>query len=263
MAPAAKTAPLKAPAGFIGFELDLMKAVIDQLVPKLDGMSEAPLTFENVEKLPNGQGVYQLLHKGGVKYVGKTDAKAGLKSRLRGHVFKFMHRENIKPEDIHFRAAQIYVLTAIDVETDLIAHYKPEWNGSSFGSNDPGRKREATDKPSDGFDVQFPVRIDIPGEFVPAGKQTVHAVVSRLKQALPYCLRYETADAKPNPRSYLDRPHADHAASSLVIPAGPQTVRSILKIVLGALPSGWQATQFPSHVILYKEAVTYTHGSII
>ena len=31
-------------------------------------------------------------------------------------------------------------------------------------------------------------------------------------------------------------------------------------MILSALPQGWQATYFPSHVILYKEDEDYVHG---
>ena len=40
-------------AGFIAFELDLMKAVMDQLVPSLDTLDGAPLTIENAIALPD------------------------------------------------------------------------------------------------------------------------------------------------------------------------------------------------------------------
>jgi len=43
--------------GFIAFELDLMKAVLDQLVPSLDAMDGAPLTRESAMELPDAQGV--------------------------------------------------------------------------------------------------------------------------------------------------------------------------------------------------------------
>lgn len=79
-------------AGFIAFELDLMKAVMDQLVPTLDTLDGAPLTQQNASALPDAQGVYMLLHAGTVRYVGKTDAQAGLRTRLTRHVTKFEHR---------------------------------------------------------------------------------------------------------------------------------------------------------------------------
>lgn len=251
------------PVGFIGFEINLMKAVLDQITLALADMEGAPLTIENVATLPNRQGVYQLVHQGVVKYVGKTDADAGLNSRLRGHVKKFQQRQRIKPEDVYYRAAQIYVLTAVDIETDLIKKYRAEWNGSSFGSNDPGRRREETNKPVDGFDMQFPIDIDLSGTLVKSGAQTVHAVLVSLKRNLPYCFRYETADEKPNAQSYLKRPHPDQLISNILIADHAMTVRDLLKLIVAALPPGWQATKFASHVILYKETRAYVHGMLI
>jgi hypothetical protein len=37
----------------------------------------------------------------------------------------------------------------------------------------------------------------------------------------------------------------------------------IMRLILKALPAGWQATEFVSHVILYKEHRTYMHGTPI
>jgi hypothetical protein len=92
-------------AGFVAFELDLMKAVMDQLVPSLDGLNGAPLTLANASDLPDAQGVYLLIHDGAVRYVGKTDAQAGLRTRLVRHARKFEQRRNIKPEDVMFSAS--------------------------------------------------------------------------------------------------------------------------------------------------------------
>ena len=250
--------------GFREFELDLMKAVLDQLIPCLDSMDGELLTLANVESLPEAQGIYQLIHAGNVKYIGKTDADAGLKKRLARHVLKFVNRHNIKPEDVHFKAVHIYVLTAMDVESELIKYYKskkikPEWNGSSFGSNDPGRERETTNKPPDGFDAQFPINIDLPVDVVPAGTHTIHEVLWRLKEALPYAFRYETTKKKSS-RAYRTDPHPDYLSSFITVPSGEVTVRQLLHQMVTSLPTGWQATAFTSHIILYRESKIYKHG---
>lgn len=248
-------------AGFTAFELDLMKAVLDQLVPRLDNMEGAPLTLENAAGLPDAQGVYILMHEGLVRYVGKTDAEAGLRTRLIRHVRKFEQRNNIQSTDVTFKAAQVFVLTAMDVESRLIAHYSAEWNGSGFGSNDPGRERETTNKPEQGFDARFPINIDLPTEALAPGSYTVHEALMALKLNLPYTLRYETT-AKGS-HAFRLKPHPDYVAHQVTIPARPITVRQILKIIVTALPVGWQATEFVSHVILYKETRNYLHGKAI
>jgi hypothetical protein len=248
-------------SGFIAFELDLMKAVMDQLVPALDALPGAPLTHANADGLPDAQGVYLLLHEGVVRYVGKTDAQAGLRTRLVRHVRKFEQRRNIKPDDVMFKAAQVLVLTAMDVESRLIAHYGAEWNGSGFGSNDPGRERETTNKPDQGFDARFPIEIDAPVAILQAGEYTVLDALIAIKEALPYTLRYEVRGK--GSRAYRLAPHPDYAACKVTIPPGPTTVRALLKSIVAALPPGWQATEFVSHVILYKEARAYAHGKPI
>lgn len=75
-------------------------------------------------------------------------------------------------------------VTAMDVESRLIAHYGAEWNGSGFGSNDPGRERETTNKPEQGFDARFPIDIDLPVEILAPGDYTVDDALIALKEAL-------------------------------------------------------------------------------
>jgi len=249
--------------GFLRFELNLMRAMLDQLVPALDAMDAAALTTANIQQIPDAQGVYQLLHDGKAKYIGKTDAQAGLRVRLMRHRRKFLHRREITDEDVTFRAVQVFVLTAIDVETELISHYdtKQHWNTSGFGSNDPGQERETTNKPPEGFDAQFPINIDLMDSFVPAGEYSVADLLRRLKAALPYTFRYQTAGSGSGRRNLS--PHPDFVAARVTVPPGLHTTRELVRLALAVLPPGWQATEFVSHVILYKENRTYIHGRAI
>ena len=246
--------------GFLAFELDLMGAVMNQLIPTLDAMGSAPLTLDNAQALPDAQGVYLLIHDGEVRYVGKTDADAGLRTRLARHARKFEQRRNVRPEDVQFKAAQILVLTAMDIEAKLIAHYGSEWNGSGFGSNDPGRERETTNKPEQGFDARFPIDIDSPIEVLEPGQMTAHCALVALKIALPYTLRFELKPGSKGSHAFRTRPHPDLLAALITVPAGPLTVRDAIRLITAALPAGWQATYFVSHVILYKESRQYAHG---
>jgi len=249
--------------GFIAFELDLMGAVMNQLVPTLDAMESAPLSMANAQSLPDAQGVYLLIYDREVRYVGKTDAEAGLRTRLARHARKFEQRRNVRPEDVSFKAAQILVLTAMDIETKVISHYGSEWNGSGFGSNDPGRNRELTDKPEQGFDARFPIDIDMPLEIIPPGETTVHNALIALKIALPYTLRYEIEPGARGSHAFRLSPHPDMPAANLQLPVGPISVRDAMRLIVTALPAGWQATYFVSHLILYKEDQQYTHGTRI
>ena len=151
----------------------------------------------------------------------------------------------------------------MDIESRVIAHYGSEWNGSGFGSNDPGRERETTNKPEQGFDALFPIDIDTPLSILQPGETTVHQALVSLKVALPYTLRYELEPGARGSHAYRTRPNIDLPASTVTIPDHPLTIREALQFLVRALPNGWQATYFVSHVILYKENRTYTHGTKI
>lgn len=245
--------------GLITFELDLLGAVINELQPGLDAMTAEPLTVASVNGLPNEAGVYLLLHRGEVAYVGKTDSKKGLAERLLDHAKKVQNRHSLDPADVTYKAARVYVMTPMAIEKKLIDHFGPAWNGSSFGSHDPGRERETTNKPAKGFDSQFPIDIDRPLGFLLPGSHTVHSLLIALKEGLTCYFRFETMRPRYS-LGYKVAPHPDYTASSVTIPNVPVTTRDVLKLVVGALPHGWQATLFPSHVILYKESRAYRHG---
>jgi hypothetical protein len=253
--------------GFKEFEFDLPSALLRDIIRLLDGMPTGVLSPSVTQQIPEAQGVYQLFCDGELVYIGKTDAEAGLRTRLTRHSNKILHRPSLAGNAVTFKAAQILVFTAMDLETQLINHYRGAmgqvaWNGSGFGSNDPGRKREETDKAPDGFDAVHPINIDVPGEYVPIGTAAVAAVLGRLKSVLPYTLRYETLRGT-NGRALRGNPHADLTATEVTIEEPQQTVRGLMQQIVAALGPAWQATAFPSHVILYKEQKAYTHGVIL
>ena len=151
-------------AGFEEFEFDLPDALLTHLIQALDGMAGTPLLPANVQEIPEAQGVYQLSLKGEIVYIGKTDADAGLRARLERHAWTIQHRRNLGPEDVTFKALRVFVFTAVDLETQLIRHYRSSspvaWNDSGFGSNDPGRERDTTNAKPEGFDSLFPIDFD-------------------------------------------------------------------------------------------------------
>src|SRR5262245_12661752 len=95
--------------GFLDFELDLMEAVKRQLLPALaiDKLPPALLTQENIDRLPNTQGLYILRERGNVRYIGKTSSDSGLKERLSRHRKKVRHRKGINPDDITYQAVHV------------------------------------------------------------------------------------------------------------------------------------------------------------
>lgn len=225
-------------------------------------MSAAPLSQEYVTALADGQGVYQLYHRGKLVYVGKTDNEAGLRKRLLRHCEKISSRLNLNPRDVSFKAVRIYVFTAMDLEGALIRHYRTEqgalaWNNSGFGSNDPGRKRDHSKLKNDHFDYFHPINLDWRVSIGSQNYMTAAAILAELKEKLPYTIRFETT----SPGS--KRPHADLSSAGVELHHGSQTVRSILKSIASALGPDWQITALPGYVIIYKENEHYNHGLVI
>jgi hypothetical protein len=254
--------------GFKEFEFDLPRVLKAELISLLDGMETGPLQPYVTAEVPEAQGVYQLFYEGALAYVGKSDAEAGLRTRLSRHARKIMHRPTLLGCSVRFKAVRIMVFTAMDLEAQLIKHYRAlnngaaAWNGSGFGSNDPGRERETTNRRPEGFDDQHPISIDLPGEYLAPGTVPVATALATLKAVLPYTLRYQTLRNESG-RARRGQPHADLLAASVTIPPAPHTVRGLMQKIRGALGADWQVTAFASHVILYKESRPYQYGMVL
>ncbi|HEX8240952.1 MAG TPA: GIY-YIG nuclease family protein [Allosphingosinicella sp.] len=246
--------------GFREFEFDLPVALLNHLVREFDTMEAAPLNSGALARVPEAQGIYQLFLDEELVYVGKTDADAGLLKRLLRHSRKIIHRNDLSPERVTFKAVRIFVFTAMDLETQLIRHYTAEkgtaWNGSGFGANDPGRER---DKTAPGrFDRAFPIDIDRPLELDLSGSATAAEVAARLKATLPYTLRYQSLSKGSR------KPHPDLANTLITMTESRTTARRALTELTRQLPSGWQATALAALLILYKERVdTYPGATVL
>jgi hypothetical protein len=246
--------------GYTEFEFDLPGALLTHLVKILDGMDPAPLNIGNLDVVPEAQGVYQLFLDDELVYIGKTDAEAGLLKRLTRHSTKIQHRRGLAPERVSFKAVRIFVFTAMDLETQLIKHYGGEngtaWNGSGFGANDPGRKRDHSTPGR--FDLEFPIDIDRPLEATFAGDLTAAQVALRLKEALPYTFRFQARSAGGR------RPHEELEATRVSISPEANTARAVVGELVAQLPDGWQATALSALLILYKERVeNYPTASVL
>src|ERR1051325_7269606 len=96
-------------SGYGEFELNLEDAILQQLPPLFDQLSATPLAIVNIQAIPpDAQGAYLLYYQSNLVYVGKSDAEAGLRKRLERHSFKVLHRINLNPQDVTFKAARIY-----------------------------------------------------------------------------------------------------------------------------------------------------------
>jgi hypothetical protein len=246
--------------GFVEFEFDLPGALLHRLVEVFANMSAAPLTADVIGAIDDAQGVYQLFLDGELSYIGKTDAEAGLRKRLLRHAAKIQHRFGLDPARVTFRAVRVFVFTAVDLETQLIKHYNAKtWNGSGFGSNDPGRERDTTTYKEEHFDACYPIDIDrsLPALLLPEMPTSAAKVLAYLRENLPYTFRAQNAGGKSR------KPHPDLCNPVAMPECSAWTARAVITSVVRQLPAGWQAVKLPSHVILYKEKKDYPSGELL
>lgn len=250
------------PVGYVEFEFDLPAALLARLVDVFESLRSEHLNEAALSGVPDEQGVYQLFHDERLVYVGKTDGDAGLKSRLFRHATKIKQRKNLSPSSVRFKAVRIFVFTAMDLETDLIRHYggvkQLDWNGSGFGSNDPGKERDTTRVKASNFDARYPIDVDVVEVFEIQEGESAAEVLTRLKTRVPYTLRFENSGGKSR------RPHLDLISTKLSAFAGGITVRDLLIRIVSQLPSGWQATALPGYIIMYKnDKRTFPSGKVL
>ena len=244
------------------FELDIVAALGEQLESSLGRLLPVALSEGHLDKIQPEQGVYVLYKDNVLVYVGKA---SNLRARLDEHRRKILGRRRIEISQVLFCAMYVHPnWTALAPETSLIRHYQRkglcEWNGNGFGPHDPGRNRELTDKDPEGFDSQFPIREDIPVPEVAAGSYTALDLLVRLKENLPFLLRYEV-EALGDKRGHFKKGHAAYRDVLIEVPCDAMPASELLKLIADAID--WQATVFPSHMILYNEQRTYAHGRIL
>ena len=241
------------------FDLDIPYALNAQLVEAFSALEQAPLRDVTELEVANRSGVYGLYQGPTLVYVGKAGS---LRNRLREHRSKISGRHNISLDDMGFVCLTVNEnWSAYAPEDILTRHYRKldlcEWNGSSFGPHDPGRNRETTNKSPQGFDSIYPIKLDWPCSWVRPGTHLVLDLLLSLKENLPYLLRYETSRG----RSWR-KGHKDFDGVHVEVPASEMAASDLLAHIAAVLP-GWQATAFPSHMILYKERRDYQHGKVL
>jgi len=239
-------------AFFAHFDLDLVSALAEQLVEAFAKLDDGALTMEHIAQVPAERGVYQLFRNSQLVYVGKAE---NLRSRLTQHRRKITGRHNIDVSEISFKCLTVPKnWTPLAHEETLIKHYKTkqgicEWNGNGFGPHDPGRERDTTNKPPEGFDSQFPIREEWPCRTIKGGVWNAGELLVEMKEQLPYLLRYDTK-------------HDDYKKMNVHVPKAGMAAIELMRLITATLP-GWQSTLFPSHMILYKEKRVYPQGAII
>ena len=241
------------------FDLDIPRALHAQLIRTFEALQHKKLSRLPKLTVPKEIGVYGLFLDDRLVYVGKATS---LNKRLGEHAFKIRGRRNISDEKIGFVCLTVNPnWAAYAPENILTQHFNGEdlceWNGSGFGSHDPGRGREETDKPPDGFDGQFPIRTEWPCDWLDAGTYSALDLLLSLKKNLPYLLRYQTSAG----RTWV-KGHKDFDDCDVDVPTAGMHARKVLQLITSVLP-GWQSTAFPSHIIFYKEARAYKHGEVL
>lgn len=247
--------------GFRQFEFALTTALVSQLVTVLDSMDAAPLLSKNASQIPNGQGVYQLFLGDELVYIGKTDNDAGLQRRLLRHAKLAESRGALANGAVQFKAVQVLVFSAMELETMLMRHYRDNgatlaWNNSGFGSNDPGHNREGSNYKEGHFDLLYPINIDTPLSVLLLAEQPIFQALKAIKADLPYLLRFGGMRKKDPEYEDLN----NHTLPNDLIGL---SLRETLSRIVEILPQGYIATKFPGYVILYKELTTYEYGEII
>ncbi|WP_166358913.1 GIY-YIG nuclease family protein [Pseudomonas akapageensis] len=213
---------------FKELEFDLPSALLKELVALFDQMESGPLNDVAVETVSEDQGVYQLLFRGELVYIGKTDADAGLRQRLLRHSKKIRSRMNLDQSEVSFKVVRVYVFTAMDLEELLIKHYKSSsiplsWNFSGFGSNDPGRNRDKSKVKASHFDRLYPIDLNVEVCVLQQeSSYSVAEVLKQMKEQLAYTVRFQGQGERSK------KPHQDLVERKVVLRKEADSVLSIL-----------------------------------
>ncbi|MER7724691.1 GIY-YIG nuclease family protein [Streptomyces sp. NPDC096323] len=225
------------------FTLSITRALGDQLAKALEGLDRAPLAEENLARLKEKPGVYQLYLNDEFVYVGKADKS--LPARLRNHLRKISGRRNISLAEMAFSC--LYVaedFSALAPEQLLITHYKDNgeipWNNNGFGNKDPGRQRDSTVLKRNHFDVLFPIDLDRPIEGLQPGGMTLQELLEATKAGLPYNFRYGKS--------------AEFKTQRVHVPAAKMTADEVFQLVSAEIPAKWQVTALMGYVIMYDDS---------
>lgn len=206
-----------------------------------------------------GQGVYQLFLDAKLMYIGKADKN--LRDRLERHYRMLAARQNINTEKLGFKALYIHKnWTTWTTEAALIRFFREElpWNASGLGSNDPGHNREDTAE-EDTFNSLYPIDPNYVCDWISPGKYLAWDLLEQFKKDLPYLLRFHKVTRKF--KSQADQQAVQELKETQVkVAFKSMSAKDLLVEIAKQLPDGWQATQFPGRLILYKEQADYRHG---
>jgi hypothetical protein len=228
--------------GCTQFDLNLAKAVVEQMVAAFDALEPVALSSANLLAVPPAPGVYQLLHRRCLVYVGQ--AADTLQGRLERHRSTLSGRRGIAIEDMQYRALVVNRnWSTLATEQALLSHYRgsPAWNNSGFGSNDPGRNRDQTAEKSGHFNVQFPINIDFPAVPSVLGLRDARVILERLKETAPFIIRFDSSAI-------------DALRRAEVPEVSGNSIAAVLTAIGQALGPNWQVSALPGRVLIYRES---------
>ncbi|NGO70636.1 GIY-YIG nuclease family protein [Streptomyces boncukensis] len=230
------------------FKLSITQALGDQLAEHLADLTRAPLTQENLDKLPSLKGVYQLYRHDELVYIGKADQS--LPQRLTRHLNKLRGRENTDIEHITFTALSVDEdFNAVTPEELLIKKHQgagdAPWNENGFGINDPGQNRDTTFFAPDHFDHLYPARLDWVIDGLPVGNVDLKTLLHIGKTNLPYTFRYAHYRDKNKVKFYAD--------FEVTLETSAMTADEFFHLVSAQLPSPWQIMVLPGYVVMYPK----------
>ena len=251
--------PEQGSEGYAEFELDFELALARQLGPFFEKLPPLRLTPENIERVvkAKARGAYYLLLEGEIVYIGKSDARAGLRVRLLRHYKTLKRRKGIDWSEMKFKAVKVSSLAALDTESLLLDLYKrkakilsrpdrPDWNFSGFGSNDTGVERD-TQRVSV-FDQRYPLDLNAPIRFEAEPAEKVGISLDKYLKWLAGELQFvfrRQATKTPREKS-LAGVTVDFASMT----ANP-SLRDLLLAIHRKLPDGWVLTVLRGKLVLY------------
>lgn len=241
------------------FEFDLATPFFEQLLAVFDALGRVPLDAAHIAQVETHQGVYGLYRKETLVYIGKADKP--LPDRLQEHRTKLSGRLNVTPDEMRFKAVYLAkTWVPLAPEAMIMKHFREqglcEWNGNGFGPHDPGRNREKTNKPPEGFDSTYPIKADWPCIGIKAGHYEANSLLQQIKKLLPFCFRYETDQPKK-----WQQGSQKYNGKQIEVPNDGMPASKLIAAIARQLGPTWQATRFPGHIILYEEDENYTYGT--
>lgn len=242
------------------FEFDIASPLFEQILEAFDELESVPLTEGRLREVAERPGVYGLSHGGKLVYIGKADAD--VRGRLERHRRQVSGRVGITPEETAFRC--LYLARTWDPfkpEDYLIHHYRTHrgqgWNGKGFGMNDPGRRRDRTDLGDDHWHVRFPLDPNWTCPEIGPGEYPTLELLRKVSDCAPYWVRFQGNRRGAGPRAHqrYEEARAAYEATTVQVPQAGLSVKELLLLVVQSLPDaeGWQLTQLPSHLLLYRE----------